>query len=347
MLFKNYWILHFLWLLILPAFIYCWDERRRRKLLSLFGSFLSIANLTESVSLRKRYFQKGLEFIILFLIIITLARPLFEKGPQEVQRKGVEIVIAVDVSLSMLAEDYHPNRLTKAKQELEDLLNKLKGNRIGLVAFAGVSLTLCPLTLDTNALKIYLDILDTQLIGIQGTALSDAIRSALSLFENKTSTEKLIVLLTDGEDQGGKALESAKEAHKKGIRIYTIGIGSREGEPIPLTDESGNRIGHKKDDQGNIVLTRLDENILQEISRVSEGKYFRVTSGLMEIEKIFNDIQKLQKGELGKSLLFQYEEGFQIPLLMVLIGLICIEFLGDRKGLLLRHRQKLFKGGNE
>jgi Ca-activated chloride channel family protein len=199
------------------------------------------------------------------------------------------------------------------------------------------------LTLDADALRVYLDILDTQLIGIQGTALSDAIRSALSLFKNQTSTKKLIILLTDGEDQGDKSLESAREAQERDIRIYTIGIGSEEGEPIPLTDESGNRIGHKKDDQGNIVLTRLDENILQEISRISGGRYFRATSGLMEIDKILGDIKKLEKGALGKSLLFQYEEGFQVPLLLVLIGLFCIEFLGDKKGLLLRVRRQLIK----
>jgi Ca-activated chloride channel family protein len=343
MVFKDFQLLHLLWGLVPVFFIYYRDERKRQKTLAQFGNSLTIDRLTKSVSWKKRRAQKGLELFGFLLIVITLARPSFGKSQEEVQKKGLEIVIAVDTSLSMLAEDYYPNRLAKAKQELIGLLDQLKGNRIGLVAFAGASITLCPLTLDTSTLKIYLDILDTQLIGIQGTDIGEVIRNSLLLFQKGKTFGKIIIFLTDGEDQGSQPLELAREALEMGVRIYTIGIGSEEGEPIPLTDESGNRIGHKRDEQGEVILTHLDEKTLKEISKITGGQYFKATSGEMEIERIFRDVERFEKGELGKSPLIQYEDRFQIPLLIALLSLMIGEFLGDRKGLFLKIRQHFLR----
>lgn len=275
---------------------------------------------------------KTLEWFSILLILIALARPLLGKGEERVQRKGMDVVIAVDTSASMLAEDFLPNRLQKAKQELVDLLEQMAGNRVGLIAFSGDVATLCPLTFDVAALKIYLEILDIELIGHQGTAIGKVIKQALTLFDQGKSSGKAIILLTDGEDQETGPLEAALKAHDKGIHIYTIGIGALSPEPIPVFDESGKRVGHKRNLKGEVILTKLNEGILQEIAGKTGGKYFRATSGGMEIKEIFKEVNRLERGELGEAVVTQYEERFQGPLLMAIFLIILCDLIGERKG---------------
>lgn len=333
MKFGDQWILYFLLCVPLVTLIYFWDERTRKRRLSLWGSLRVVARLAEHSSPTKRRWQKMLEILGFMLLVVALARPLFGKIQETVHHKGLDIVIAVDISSSMLAEDYKPNRLTKAKQELLGLLDSLQGNRIALVAFAGSAVTLSPLTTDVATLKIYLDILDTQLIDLQGTAVGDAIRKSLVLFERGRGHGKIVVLLTDGEDHETKPMEAAREALEQGVKVYTIGIGAGEGEPIPIFDEHGERVGHKRNDKGDIVLTRLDERMLEEISDTTGGKYYRATARELEIDHFLRETAKMEKGELGAKPLERFEERFQVPLMGAILCFILAEFMGDRKGM--------------
>lgn len=343
MRFQTFWVLYFLWILIPIFLFFLRDTKKRKNFLERWIGIERFKCLTENVSWKKRRAQKILECAGFLMILIALARPLLGKSQEEVKRRGIDIVIAIDTSSSMLAEDFSPSRLEKAKRELVSLLGQLQGNRVGLVGFAGEALVLCPLTLDVNILKTYLEILDTQLIGIQGTALGEAIKKSVGLFDKGQGYGRVIILLTDGEDHGSQTLEAAREALAQKIRIYPIGIGAGSREPIPLFDENGNRIGHKKDEKGEIILSQLDEKILQEIARVTGGKYYRATSSEIEIERIFREIKQLEKGELGEISLTQYEERFQIPLMLGFIFLVIAELLGERKGIFKKIRGSFFK----
>ncbi|MCK5513335.1 MAG: VWA domain-containing protein, partial [Deltaproteobacteria bacterium] len=195
--------------------------------------------------------------------IFALTRPQWGFHWEEIKRVGVDVMVAIDVSESMLAEDVKPNRLERAKREVIDLIEMMEGDRIGLIAFAGTSFVQCPLTLDYGACKMFLDYIDTDLIPVPGTAIAEAIRTSLKSFNKRERKSKALIIITDGEDHEGEPIDAAKEAKKEGIKIFTIGVGREGGAPIPLKDGSG---GFKKDRKGDMVITHLDEITLQKIA---------------------------------------------------------------------------------
>ena len=264
-------------------------------------------------------------------LILSLARPQIGTKLTMTKRRGVDVMIAIDTSLSMLTQDIKPDRLEKAKLEIASLIDKLKGDRVGIMTFAGDSFVQCPLTLDYDAAKMFLSIIKVGMMPKPGTAIGDAIRTATGSFIKKERRYKVLILLTDGEDHETKPVEAAREARKQGVIIYTIGIGTKNGEPIPIVDKKGNIIGHKKDKDGNVVMSRLDQLTLQKIALVTDGKYYHATPGEFELDKIYDAINKMEKKELSNRLFTQYEDRFQYFLGIVLI-LLSIEFvLGDRK----------------
>ncbi len=339
MKFAAPWVLYLLCLLIPLLIFLLRDEAKRKKILGIWLGKDRVNILVSNVSWKKRRVKKILECIGFFMILIALAQPLAWEKEAEIKRKGLDVVVAIDTSSSMLAEDFAPNRLEKAKRELVSLLDQLQGNRIGLVGFAGAAVVLCPVTLDINVLKTYLEILDTQLVGVQGTALGDAIKKSIPMFDKGQSYGRVIILLTDGEDHESKPLEAAQEAQKENIRIYTIGIGAGSREPIPIFNETGERMGHKQNEKGETILSQLDEKMLQEIASITGGKYYQATSSEIEIEKIFKEIKQLEKGELGNTSLNQYKELFQTPLWVGLIFLLIAEVLGERKGFVFKRNK--------
>ncbi|MGB5514802.1 MAG: VWA domain-containing protein, partial [Thermoanaerobaculia bacterium] len=241
---------------------------------------------------------------------------------EEVTREGVDIVVALDVSDSMLVEDAESagrlSRLERAKREIADLLDLLQGDRIGLVAFAGTAFLECPLTLDYGAAAIFLDTLDTDLIPVKGTDLAEAIRVSLRAFEGAGSTSQAVVLITDGEDHSGQALRAAQEAKVAGVRVFTIGIGRDEGAPIPAPGG-----GFRKNRRGEIVLSRLDETTLQKIALETGGRYVRSVTGDVDLEQIYSQGIKavLEDQELGSKRRQRWEERYQW---LVAIALFCL-----------------------
>lgn len=249
----------------------------------------------------------------------------------EIKKQGLDIIFALDVSLSMLAEDIQPNRLERAKLEIRDFMEKLQGDRIGLVTFAGAAYISCPLTLDYRAAQLFLDNVQAGIITKPGTNLAEAINTAALAFNQKEKKYKVLILVTDGEDQGHQPVEAAQQAAKEGIRIHTLGIGTPAGEPIPLRQPSGEFLGYKKDETGSVVLSRLDEQTLAEIAQVGKGKYLSPAQGRIDLDQFYQEISGLEKRELQGTMAVEYRERYQYFLFLAVVCLISEMLLTDRK----------------
>jgi Ca-activated chloride channel homolog len=325
----RFGFIHFLYLLALvPALIafFIYAFRRKRKALALFGNLDLVKLLSASVSRKRQVWKAGLLVMAVLFLVIALARPQFGTKMKMVKREGQDIVVALDVSLSMLAEDIKPNRLEKARHEISTMIDKFQGDRVGLVAFAGKAFVQCPLTLDYGAAKMFLDAMEPGLIPTPGTAVGEAITRSVSCFTAQERKHKILILITDGEDHVGEPLEAAKAGAKEGVVIYTVGIGSLEGVPIPVTDDRGLSTGFKKNREGGVVMTKLDELTLEKIALETGGKYYRATPGEAELTRIYDDILKMEKKSLSSKQFEQYEERFQW-LVGIALFLLALEVL--------------------
>jgi Ca-activated chloride channel homolog len=318
---------------IIPALMvfYIRSFRQKKKIKARFGNLELLGKLAGSASETKQRWKAIILVAGIFLLIFTLMQPQYGAKMKLVNREGQDIIIALDVSTSMLAEDLPPNRLDRAKRAISGMIDLMRGDRVGLVVFAGKSFVECPLTLDYSACKMFLDIITPDIIPVPGTAIGDAIASAREAFVQMERKHKVLILLTDGEDFQSDPLEAAKEAAKEGIRIYTIGVGNPEGVPIPLRDSYGNVIGHKRDRSGEVVITKLDEVTLEKIALLTDGKYYRSSLGEDELRKIYNDIDTMEKKKIKAHEYSQYEDRFQIFLAGALLLIGAEAIISDRK----------------
>jgi Ca-activated chloride channel family protein len=228
----------------------------------------------------------------------------------------------VDCSLSMQAEDFAPNRMAHAKLILGQLIDRLSGSRIGILAFAGQAYVICPLTVDENAAKDVLETIDVGTVPIPGTVIGDAIRVAIKGLKAGEAQNRVLILLTDGEDHNSDPKGAAKEAAKVGLKIFPIGIGSPQGEPIPVLDEQGRRAGYKRDKKGEVVLSRLDEATLMTLARETGGQYLRASMTGDEVDQLSKILDTLQQGDQKTKLFNRYENRYQWPLALGLILLL-------------------------
>ncbi|HAX61361.1 MAG TPA: hypothetical protein DCX95_02220 [Elusimicrobia bacterium] len=315
----------FVYLLIItiPVVIFTeyFSEKKRREFVKKIFSEDNIRNLFVRYDLRIIELKKVLGIVGLCFLVFALSGPRFGAKLVNIKKHGVDVIIAVDVSKSMLAEDLKPNRLEKAKLELRSLTDKLSGNRLGLIAFAGKPFLQCPLTLDTSAVKIFLDSITVDLIPVPGTAIAEMIALATENFVQQERKYKALIILTDGENNEGDVELSASAAKKEGVKIFTIGFGTSQGELIPEKDSSGRTIGYKRDKKGETVMTKLNDNILQKISYLTGGKYYQATDGEIEVSRIADDISAMEGKKLGAKKYERYEEKFYY---FVFIGLILI-----------------------
>lgn len=294
-----------------------------------FGNLDLVKKLSESVSRGRQVAKAVLVVLAVLFMALALARPQIGTRLEEVKREGVDIFIALDVSKSMLAEDIKPSRLAKAKHEISKFIDMLRGDRIGLIAFAGEAFVQCPLTLDYGAAKTFLNIMDPSLIPEPGTNLSAAIGTAMKSFESQERKHKVLVLVTDGEDHGNNVMQAAEVADREGVVIYTVGIGSPKGVPIPIYDRRGNK-EFKKDRRGEIILTKLDQFTLEKIALTTNGKYYQSITGETRLEKIYEEIAKMEKKELASMKFTQYEDRFQYVLIFAIIFLVLELLLSER-----------------
>lgn len=322
---------NFIWLWVLPAMglVFFLSGWRRKSRLRRFGEAALVEKLAASFDPKRRLAKRIFLIAAAALTVLALCQPHFRKKEVLIERKGVDVMIAVDVSESMLAKDIPPTRLEKAKLELVGLIEKLKQDRIGIVAYAGEAFIQCPLTLDKGAAKLFLSTVSPRLIPVPGTAIGSAVDTARQAFVEKERDFKALVLLTDGENTyGPDPLQAAKRAREAGIRVFAVGIGTPEGSTVP---GGAGREGFKKDREGRPVLSKLDEKLLKQIAGETGGVFYRSTRGEIEIDHIAREIRRMGQKGLRSEKSVEYEENYQWFLWAALILLWAETALSERR----------------
>ncbi|MFA8299223.1 MAG: VWA domain-containing protein [Hyphomicrobiales bacterium] len=320
-------------LILVPVFIGVFIALMmwRRNAIKKFGERRLVDKLIPSYSRRR----PTIKFIILMLawifLVVGVADPLTGSKLEQAKRKGIDVMIALDVSNSMLAEDIAPNRLANAKQVISKLINKLEGDRIGIVVFAGKAFLQLPLTTDYGAAKLFLSTIDTRSVGVQGTAIGEALTLCQQSFDETKKHSKVILLITDGENHEDNAVTIASEIGKKGTRIFAIGMGSVDGAPIPEYNKYGVQSGYKTDRENNTVITRLDPKTLEEIAANGDGSYVRASNSRGWFSTIFKDIDSIQKGDIDSKKYIDYEDQFQYFIFIAILLLIIELFIFEKK----------------
>lgn len=305
------------WLLLVPALLVLGlvaaGQRRRR--LARWAEAALWPRLAPSRSSGLRMLRFALALVALAFALLAAARPQVGASLVQVERSGIEVVMLLDVSLSMEATDVVPNRLERSKQEIRELCEALRGDRVGVVVFAGSSFLLCPLTLDVAAANLFLDAVSVDILPDPGTDISAALEGAWQAFEGDDNDfdSRAVVLFTDGESHVGDPEAILGRLAEEKVPVLTVGVGTPNGEPIPLRDEDGRISGYKKDRSGNVVLSRLDEGLLRHIAETTGGRYFPATLQGREVEAMADFLHKLERGELGGTLRRRVDERYQIP----------------------------------
>jgi Ca-activated chloride channel family protein len=323
--------LYLLWLMPALGLFMAWSLRNRRRRLERLIAPALAQKLTNEFSRGKAVVRAVLMLGCFVFIILALSRPQWGMKQETVRRHGVDILVALDTSYSMNAEDVSPTRMEKAKGEIRSLVGKLKGDRIGLINFAGSAIVQCPLTLDYGAVNLFLDIAGTESIPDPGTSLASAISTANSAFIARERKYKVLIIITDGEDLEGQVESAVEKARAGGVIIYTIGVGTPDGRPIPVRDARGNVVEYRKDTSGQVVISRLDEKALAQIAASTGGRYFRATTAEGELDELYGDISQMEKKELESRLYQNFEDRFQYPLAMAILLLMIEAGLSERR----------------
>jgi len=287
-------------------------RRRRRQMLQRYCGALPSASLMDDDYPAGRRWKEALRIASISLIAVALIGPQVGQTLTEVKRQGVDLILAIDLSLSMHAEDVSPSRLRRAKFEVAKLLERLRGDRFGIVAFAGTSFLQCPLTLDYSAARLFLDTIDAGMIGAQGTALADAIATALAAFPNDTDHHPVLILVSDGEDHEGDLEAIIARARESGLIIYSVGVGTLSGAPIPLRSVDGQSQDFKRDRGGRVVTTALQERHLRLLAEQTGGRYYHLGSDAAVFEKIYNEISTLDKKEFRSHTYSDFRLRYQL-----------------------------------
>jgi Ca-activated chloride channel family protein len=299
--------------------------RLRKRKIRKFGDEKLVEQLMPSYSKSKVWVRLTLFSIGFFFFAIGLSRPQIGARLKEQEIKGAEIIIAMDVSNSMLAEDYSPNRLDRAKLAVSRLVDKLRDDRIGLVIFAGTSFVQLPVTTDYVSAKMFLNTIDTGSIPIQGTAMGDAITTCIRSFSQQSDKSRAIILITDGENHEDDPVAATKQAAEMGIKVFTIGVGSPEGKPIPMNGEL------LKDKDGEIVVSRLDEEVLKEVAQAGNGAYVRAGNSEFGLNPIIEDLKKLEDEKYNSIVFEEFDEQFMYFLAIALFFFVLEMLVGDRR----------------
>ncbi len=332
------------WLLLLGPLMFflfwfsVWSKNRR---LDRFGESRLLSSLVTELS----SVNTGVKYILWRLaaafLVVALINPQLGSKMAEAKVKGIDIIVALDVSNSMMAEDLSPNRLVSARRAISKMLEELKGDRVGIIVFAGQAFVQLPITSDYAAGKLFLSTIDNDVVPVQGTDIGAAIDLSIKSFSEESPAQKAIVVITDGENHEEDAVVAAQEAAEHGIKVFTIGMGSPDGTPIPQYN-GRTRTGFKKDQDGNIVVSKLNEQMLREIANAGNGAYVRASNAEVGLEPLLAELNQIEKTDMGTVAYAEYEDRFQIFLALALACLILEFFLGNQKGRVAK-RFKLFE----
>jgi Ca-activated chloride channel family protein len=311
-------------LLLIPVLIILIYKWRRSQLVIRLLSHASFKNkFLQKASLIRITIRSILWFIALVFLFITLLRPQWNKKEQIVAQEARDLFIALDISRSMLAQDIKPNRLEFAKQKIKDLVNELSSERVGLILFSGSSFIQCPLTSDYAAFFMFLDQIDVETISSGSTAIDQAIAQALEAFKSAGNKKnKLLIIVTDGEDFSSNLVQLKNEAHRENLIIFTLGIGTQQGAPIPLFDENGKQVGHQKDRKGAVVISRLNDVILKNLVHDVGGIYIHAQKGDSDIIELIKKLETIEKEKIEDKKYSQYEDQYPIFLMISFIALL-------------------------
>jgi Ca-activated chloride channel family protein len=338
--FANPDYLYLLLLLPVMVLLYILNSFRRKRAFLRMGDPGLVKRLIPGLSVMRPAVKFTIQLFAIVVVTILLARPQFGSKLEEVKKQGVEVIIALDVSNSMLAGDIQPDRLTRAKQALTRLIDNLDNDRIGLIVFAGDAYTQIPITTDYISAKMFLNAIGPEMVPKQGTAIGAAIDLGMRSFSPGEGKSKAMIIITDGENHEDDPVARAAEAAKAGIVIHTIGIGSTDGVPVPVTNNGKKEF--LKDIDGNTVISKLDEDILKKIAIASGGSYVRASNSNIGLDEIFGEIKRMKKQEMESTMYTEYNDQFQI-FAAISIFLLLLDFIVmDRKNRKLANI-KLFK----
>ena len=332
----------YLYLFIVLPFviaIYIYLNIKKRKDVLKLGTLQLVKQMMPELSLKRSYLKFWIVFTALVLGILLVAGPQFGTKVEKVEKKGIELVIAIDVSNSMLARDVTPDRLSRAKQLLSRIIDARKDDQIALIVFAGEAYVQMPLTSDTQSAKLFLNSIDPSLVPLQGTVIGKAIDLGINSFSSNKDVDKAMILITDAEDQEGDAMQMAKKASDAGIMVNVIGIGSIEGSPIPESQYSSN---FKTDTEGNIVVSKLNEQMAREIAQNGKGLFVQADNTNSAMNALEDELNKLQQKEMGSLSYSEYDEKFPIIAWILLIVLVFEVCIFDKKNRLFRN-VRIFK----
>ena len=324
--------IYFYLLALLPVIValFLFNLFWKRKRQAVFADLELFNQLAPEKSSFKPALKLGVLLLALASIIIALVNPKMGTKMETVKRQGIDIVFAVDISKSMLAEDVAPNRLEKTKQIVSQIINQLGNDRVGIVGYAGSAYPVLPMTTDYSIAKMYLQSMNTNMVSSQGTAFNDAIQLAVDFFDVK-DTSKLIVLISDGEDHGEGVEDAVELAKEKGVRIITIGVGTEKGGPIPLRDDKGTIASYKKDQEGQTVITKLYPEVLKKIADNTKSKYIVGTTTKDVVEEIKKSLDKIEKSEFESQQIADFESQYQWFLALGFLLLLVDVFLLEKK----------------
>lgn len=299
--------------------------RGRKKALAAIGKESLVAKLTPESPKSKHQWKFGMVILAYVLLVVALANPQIGEAREKVKRSGVDLMIAMDISRSMLAEDDKPNRLIKARQFVSNLIDRLGGDRVGLVLFAGNAYLQVPITTDYLATKTILKTVSTDLAGTQGTAIGEAIQLTNDAFDRGKHEKRVLLVISDGEDHEGESLEIAKKAAESGMTIFTMGIGSQKGAPIPEV-RNGRQTGYKQDENGSIVLSKLNVSMLKQVAASGGGKYLA-----LNVDDFLGELAQMEKKEYEEHVFTDFQDQFQWFLGLALLFLVFEFFISESK----------------
>lgn len=326
----------YLYLLLLLPFLaafYLYSNYRRRKAIRKFGDPVLMAQLMPDVSKYRPDVKFWLVFAAIALFAVLLARPQFGSKLETVKRQGVEVMIALDISNSMLAQDVQPSRLEKAKRLVAQLVDKMENDKVGMIVFAGDAFTQLPITSDYISAKMFLESINPSLISKQGTAIGAAINLATRSFTPQEGVGRAVIVITDGENHEGSAVEAAKAAAEKGIQVNVLGVGMPDGAPIPIEGTNDFR----RDREGNVIVTRLNEQMCQEVAQAGDGIYIRVDNSNAAQKAITQEINKMAKADVETQVYTEFNEQFQAVAWIILLLLLVEMLILERKNPLFRN----------